>query len=638
MIKTFTFLVGQGCRSALNMKFALLFLPAFLLWPGSLPLRAASVLRDFVTARGGQLMEAAKPFRFISFDIPNLQLIEDNVPFAQTNPWRWPDQFELTDALSTVRQMGGTVVRTYVISVMRPSDPPGTPRHVLGPGRFNEEAFRALDLAFKVANEQGIRLIIPLVDNWAWQGGRADYAAFRGKSKDDFWTDPQLIADFKETIRFILTRKNTRTGTLYSDDKALLCWETGNELQTPPPAWTRDIAAFIKSLDHHHLVMDGTDGRDLHPELIALPGVDIVTTHHYPSGGGRSFAQLIRANWALAKGKKPYVVGEFGFVSTAQMQDAMQAIMETGTSGGLLWSLRFRNRDGGFYWHSEPGLGGDKYKAFHWPGSSLDAAYDEMNLMAAVRRNAFAIRGLTPPPIAVPAPPNLLPIRDAAAISWQGSVGAASYTVERAPRSGGPWTVAGDGIEESFIQYRPLFADESVPRGDWFYRVRAKNAAGSSAPSNIAGPVKVTCATLVDELENLEKVCAVQGKIVIKTNESRKAKEDAHRAAGNAGDALTYRLPTPIQGFRVFAFFPHEVAHLKFSLSADGRNYQEVQADKNEYFQGAGDYNYWKPVLYHADDIGSAGNFLRIEMAGETQIGRVEIMHGLGNHQAATTP
>ena len=56
----------------------------------------------------------------------------------------------------------------------------------------------------------------------------------------------------------------------------------------------------------------------------------------------------------MAKGKKPYVVGEFGFVSTAQMADAMQAIMDTGMSGGLLWSLRFRDRDGGFYWHSEP--------------------------------------------------------------------------------------------------------------------------------------------------------------------------------------------------------------------------------------------------------------------------------------------
>src|ERR1035437_5393006 len=81
-----------------------------------------------------------------------------------------------------------------------------------------------------------------------------------------------------------------------------------------------------------------------------------------------------------AKGKKPYVVGEFGFVSTAQMSETMQAIGDGSAAGGLLWSLRFRNRDGGFYWHSEP-YGGNLYKAFHWPGSALGEPYDETKLL-----------------------------------------------------------------------------------------------------------------------------------------------------------------------------------------------------------------------------------------------------------------
>lgn len=615
------------------MKLPLLFLPAFL--AGSLALPAQSILHDFITARGDQLMEGPKPFRFISFDIPNLQMIEDNVAFTETNPWRLPDQFELTDALATVREMGGTVVRTYVISVARPTDPPGTPRHVLAPGKFNEEAFQELDLAFKIANEQGVRLIIPLVDNWTWQGGRAEYAGFRGKEKDDFWTDPQLIEDFEKTIRFIVTRTNTLTGTPYSEDKALLCWETGNELKAPPPSWTREIARYIKSLDTNHLVMDGTDGSELRPELIALPETDIVTTHHYP--GGKPFAQLIRDNWEKVKGKKPYLVGEFGFASTAAMEEAMQAIQETGVAGGLLWSLRFHDRDGGYYWHSE-GAGADKYKAFHWPGSKLDAAYDEINLMALVRRNAFAIRGLTPPPLPVPAPPNLLPIQNAAAISWQGSVGASSYTVERAPQATGPWTVAGADVDESFVQYCPLFADESVSKGDWFYRVRASNAAGSSEPSQVIGPISVTYRTLVDELGDLKKADEIQGHIVIKTNQSRSAKEDAHRAAGNSGDALIYRLPTSVQGFRVFAFFPNDVTDLKFSVSADGQNYHEVKAGKNEYVQNDRDYHYWKPVLYHAETLGQDGKFLKIDMTGETQIGRVEIMYPFANSRDGSAP
>jgi mannan endo-1,4-beta-mannosidase len=580
-------------------------------------------LQNFITVRGDQLMDGDRPFRFISFNIPNLLLVEDNLPFTELNAWRLPDRFEIADGLAAVRQLGGTVVRTYSISVQRAAAP-GMPSCVVGPGKFNEEAFRSLDLALQAANEQNIRLIIPLVNNWIWMGGRGEYAAWRGKTKDDFWTDPQLIADFEETVRFVLTRTNTLTGVRYCDDKAILCWETGNELASPPE-WTHEIAAYIKSLDHHHLVMDGFD-RGIRPEVLAMPEVDIVTTHHYPSlRMKKTFAELIRDNAEKTKGKKAYIVGEFGFVGTQQMEDAMKAIEAGNVAGGLLWSLRFRDRDGGFYWHSEPD-GANLYKAFHWPGSVFGDSYDEQNLLAITRTNAFAIRDLTVPPIPAPAAPKLLPIADAGAISWQGSVGATSYQVERAPESGGPWQTVGENVDESFVQYRPLFADESVPKGKWFYRVSAKNESGVSAPSNVVGPVKVESATLVDELADFSKVRSQTGDWKITNSDSRKAKEDAQRAAGKAGDTLVYAVPSAIESFRVFTFFPKDVADLKFSISEDGMYYREIPADRQVYFAGEGDYGYWKPVLYQAEKIGG-GRFLKITLAGETQISRVEISH-----------
>jgi hypothetical protein len=593
----------------------------------SQPVKAQSGSGHFITARGDQLFDGSQPFRFISFNIPNLHLIEDDFPFTSTNAWRLPDQFEINDALATMKQMGGTVARTYTISVVRGDDPPPQASHVLGVGKFNEEAFVALDRVLQAANEQGVRLVIPLVNNWPWMGGRGEYAAFRGKDKNAFWTDPQLIADFEQTIKFVLTRTNTLTGVRYCDDKSVLCWETGNELDSPA-SWTRQIAAYIKSLDTNHLVMDGnTSG--MRSGSLEIPDVNIVTTHHYSAGRGGSMAQAVRNSAAQAKGKKIYVVGEFGFVSTAQMADALQAIRDTGAAGGLLWSLRFRDRDGGFYWHSEPS-GGNRFKAFHWPGSPVADAYDEINLMAITRSNAYAIRGLPVPPIPVPAPPKLLPITDAGLISWQGSVGAGSYTVERAPGASGPWTIAGKNIDESSVQYHPLFSDESAPKGKWYYRVRASNEAGVSEPSNVVGPVNVAQTTFVDEMADLKKASAVQGNITIKINDSRKAKEDAQRAAGNAGDALVYQLPASVEGFRVFVFFPTNVADLKFSISTDGQNFQEVKAGREEYYAGAGDYNYWKPALYHAEKITAGGTFLKIELTGATQIGRVEIVHAPG--------
>lgn len=46
-----------------------------------------------------------------------------------------------------------------------------------------------------------------------------------------FWIDPQVIADFKETIAFLVNRVNAHTGAPFKDDKAILGWETGNELE-----------------------------------------------------------------------------------------------------------------------------------------------------------------------------------------------------------------------------------------------------------------------------------------------------------------------------------------------------------------------------------------------------------------------
>ena len=599
---------------------------------------ADSALANFITARDGKLFDGEKEFRFLSMDVPNLLLIEDNVAFTNENPWRLPDPFEINDALATVAAMGGTVARTYVISVQRPDDLPGTPRHVLAPGKFNEAAFRTLDQVLATANRTGVRLIIPLVDNWPWMGGRAEYAGFRGKTKDEFWTDPQLISDFEQTIHFILTRTNTVTGIRYCDDKAILCWETGNEISSPA-AWTSEIANYLKRLDPNHLVMDGFGATELRDESLEIPAVDIVTTHHYP-GPKKSFVQLIQENAAKAKGKKAYVVGEFGFVNTAKMAAAMQAIADSGASGGLLWSLRFRDRDGGFYWHSEPGSGGNLYKAFHWPGSAIGDAYDEVKLLDLVRSNAFAIRGLPVPPVAVPAPPTLLPIADAAAISWQGSVGAKNYQVERAAEAignltlpgggahpiGGDWLIVASNVDEAFTQYRPQFADETVPAGRWYYRVRAQNDSGLSAPSNVVGPVLATNATLVDELADFSKIHSRSGAWKIADRDCRSAKEDAHRAAGGAGDVLVYELPSDVQSFRVFAFFPKEERDVKFSVSADGQNFHDVAASKEIFFHGTGEYGYWKPVLFHADGI-RGGKFLKLELTGETQIGRVEISH-----------
>lgn len=579
---------------------------------------------NFIMARNGRLYDGDHEFRFISWNIPNLLIIEDSMAWQASNDWRLPDAFEMNDAFESVQQLGGTVVRTYSIPVQRADEDSSFPKYIRGLGKYNEDGFRTLDLALKLANDHHIRLIIPLINNWPWQGGREEFAAWRNQPKDAFWTDPQLIGDFEATIRYVLNRTNTLTGVRYCDDKSILCWETGNELDSPL-SWTKTISSFIKDIDTNHLVMDGYAGA-IRPEVLEMPDVDIVTTHHYPSSNDRrSMADQIRDNARLVNDRKVYIVGEFGFVKTGEMCDAMQAIMDSPTSGGLLWSLRFRNRDGGFYWHSEPD-GANLYKAFHWPPSPMGNPYDETALMNAVRQRAFAIRGLPDPAIPVPAPPKLLPIVDAAAISWQGSVGATSYWVERAARRNGLWRVIATNVDEAFTQYRPDFADETVQAGTWFYRVRAENGSGVSAPSNIAGPVEVTEDTLVDELFDFSKTASHEGGWQLAQRNCRPAREDAHRAAGDAGDSLVYQVSSPIRDFRVFAFFPEAESDLKFSVSDDGIHYRGIPARQEGRYDGPGAYGYWRRALFHNENL-HGGTYLKIELTGDTQISRVEISH-----------
>src|SRR5208283_5613425 len=149
--------------------------------------------QDFITTKGDKLMEGNTELRFVSYNLPNLQYIEDNQEFTNPNPWRTANEFEIRDALLAIKQAGGRVTRMYVISVRKENEPLDIIRHVEGPSKFNEEAFRAYDKVLQIANEVGVRVIIPLVDNWWWWGGPKDYAAFRGKKKEEFWTDSLLI-------------------------------------------------------------------------------------------------------------------------------------------------------------------------------------------------------------------------------------------------------------------------------------------------------------------------------------------------------------------------------------------------------------------------------------------------------------
>jgi mannan endo-1,4-beta-mannosidase len=579
---------------------------------------APSGFREFITAKGGELYEGEKPFRFISFNIPNLTYTEDDMQFEHLLNFRLPTAYEADDALATIQQMGGRVARSYVLSIRKPSDPPSLPRHILKPDQLDEQAMMVLDRLFETANRRGVRLIIPFIDHNNWWGGIEEFAGFRGKSKNDFFTDPGVKSDYKTLVQLVLNRVNTRTGVRYMDDKAVLAWELGNEL-VAPKEWVSEMASYIKQLDPKHLVAES---------YFTAPdnaGVDIVQDHLY-QGDPVKMIDQIRSSYQRAAGRKVYMVGEFGFITTEGMRAIIDTIIhEPAISGGLIWSLRFHNQDGGYYWHHEP-YGGDFFKAYHWPGGPAGAPYDETRFMKMVREKAYEIQGRATPGLDVPAAPELISVTDGGLVNWRGSTGASSYDLQRAEKRRSQWRTIGYQLTDDAVQYRALAVDEfATPGRTYYYRLLSRNEAGLSKPSNEVGPVTIRCRTVVDELSNLSHTYRKGGKLEMKSNDARNYKEDCHRVLGGAGAWMVYHVTGRITGARVYAFGEQNEAGLSFRAGCEGGKGETIPAEKRDFYAGKDMYNFRPPRLYTLGALpGNSANLL-IQFENETQIGRVEI-------------
>ena len=579
---------------------------------------AATAFRDFITVRGSQLMEGDKPFRFISFNLPNLTYTEDDMRFERLSGFRLPTAFEIDDALATIQQMGGRVARTYVLSVHKTNDPADLPRHILGATKLDEGAMVVLDQVLATANRRGVRLIIPFIDQSSWWGGIEEFAGYRGKSKDEFYTDPQVKEDYKRLVSMVLHRVNTLTGARYMDDKAVLAWELGNELKAPT-AWVREMAPYIKQIDSKHLVAESyfTDPDN--------PGVDIVQDHLY-QGDPVPMIQQIQASVKRAAGRKAYMVGEFGFITTEGMRAIMDTIIqEPAICGGLIWSLRFHNNDGGYYWHHEP-YGGDFFKAYHWPGGPAGEPYDEARFMRIVREKAWRIQDRPAPALEVPAAPELFSVTDGGIVTWRGSTGAASYDLQRAGKPAGPWQTIGYQLTDDAAQYHPLAADEFAQSGrSLCYRLIARNEAGLSKPSAVVGPVKIRCGTLVDELKNLSRTYRQSGKLEVRSSDARNYKEDCHRLWGAPGAWIAYKVPGRITAARIYAFGQQGEPALEFLAGSDGGKGDALPARAQDFYAGKEMYNFHWPRLYTLGAVPGDSSAVTIRFQKETQISRVEI-------------
>lgn len=142
----------------------------------------------------------------------------------------------------------------------------------LKPSRFaiQQRAWDIRDYVLFAAREYGLRVVLPLTDNYRYyHGGKYDFINFiSGTSQADggsqFYTNRAVIQTYTQYITVLLNRVNTYTGVRWADDPTILAWETGNELggyieseMWPPTSWTNAIVGAIRQYDTNHLIIDG---------------------------------------------------------------------------------------------------------------------------------------------------------------------------------------------------------------------------------------------------------------------------------------------------------------------------------------------------------------------------------------------
>ena len=551
-----------------------------------------SRFQHFITRQGNKLYDGDKEFRFVGANMPGLVLPYDYT-LSLPERMRLPTPWEQESAFKTLDQMNGRVVRTWNLPMCDPKAQPQPWHYVLGPGKFNEEVFKVVDSLFALANRYGVRVMLDLTaESGDYLGGIGTYAAYRGKKRAEFYTDPQLKEDYKATVRYVLTRTNTITGVAYRDDRAVLAWQFGNEMHSAPDAWLSEMAAYIKALDKNHLVAE-TRHRPGQP-LLVDPNIDLVTRHLYSNYRGveGGWPGAMRAEMAKLNSARPMFIGEFGpyidgkmfthenvVGETRKFLDYVQS--ESGICGSLLWSMYFHHNDGGFYWHqimTYPAVW-----SYHWPGFPSADAQREIGIMTAMREAAYRIEGKPVPPVPAPDAPELLPIGDVPFLSWRGSAGATGYDIERAPKASGSWKIIAANVCDGDVAYRPLFSDTTARAGQTcFYRVIARNASGASKPSNVVGPVKVKRVCFVDELQDFSRVHAKSDGLTLNNDYNALYAEFLFRAKGSTNDWVSYKVSGPMESVKVTAFFAKELTDLTLQVSADGKTFTALQSKRTE--------------------------------------------------------
>lgn len=176
---------------------------------------------------------------------------------------------------------------------------------------------------------------------------------WRNKSGTAFYTDNQIIGDFRDYIKGLLTHKNKYNNLTYAEDPTIFAYESGNELDTNPSSWVKEIAvrtnpnhsftfsnialsqAHVKSLAPNKLFVDGTYG--INKDHFTVAEIDIFSDHFY----GPSVSKLQGDIASVEGANRVYFAGEYDWkgdlASFYQAIEAQQTKANPVITGDAFW-------------------------------------------------------------------------------------------------------------------------------------------------------------------------------------------------------------------------------------------------------------------------------------------------------------
>ncbi|KAH8884541.1 glycoside hydrolase [Thozetella sp. PMI_491] len=359
----------------------------------STPQPSVDIRDAHVTREGSQLLLGGQPWEAVGGNVYWLGL-DENVTPPQGEPYdpstkaSYPNKGRITEAMAIIKAMGGTSIRAHTLGVST-----GNPLSLVPSlGQVNQRAFDTIDWAVYQARQHGLRLQVPLTDNFTrwllqtdsrpspalvnsdyYHGGKYNFLRWHGfnlTQKTDasnplvqqFYTNASIVSSFKEYIRTLVTHINPYTNLSYADDPTIWAYETGNELCGPvwgdmdvPVAWIRDISRFVKALAPRKLLVDGTYG--VNSSHLSISEIDILSNHFYPVnisklkedldlGKPRAAPQPREEDIRLASANKTYLAGEYGWTETSSggQRDSLSSwfrVLEQSpvAAGSAFWSL-----------------------------------------------------------------------------------------------------------------------------------------------------------------------------------------------------------------------------------------------------------------------------------------------------------